>query len=215
MERLVGDLAAWLVQLVESLGYAGVGILLAMGGMLFPVPAEIVLPFSGYLAGQGRLWAPAVVIAATLGSTTGSLLLYYISLRLGEQQVHVMVTRYGRYIFLRDSDVVRAQWWFDRNAGRAVFICRLIPLLRSIISIPAGIGRMPVGSFVLFTAMGSLVWNTTLIGLGWLLGHHWAEVNRYTSHLQYGVVAAIAMAAGCFVWNRQRARYKHRKAHSR
>jgi membrane protein DedA with SNARE-associated domain len=158
---------------------------------------------------------PGVVLAATLGSTLGALLLYQVSMRLGEEQVQVAVSRYGRYILLRERDLQRAQWWFDRHAERAVFICRLLPFVRSIISVPAGIRRMPVGPFLLSTALGSLAWNSALIGLGWFLGHHWAEVNRYASFVQYGVFAAIAAAVAWYVWRRQRTRRLARKAHAR
>jgi membrane protein DedA with SNARE-associated domain len=197
-------LAEWVVNVVQTMGYAGVAVLVALENIFPPIPSEVVLPLSGFLAGQGRLWLPGVVIAATVGSVIGALLLYGLSRRLGEDRVRQIVGRYGRLLLLNDSDLDRSQDWFSRHAGRAVFICRLIPALRSLISIPAGLNGMPVWRFTLYTAAGSTIWNSILIGLGWLLGHEWERVSDYAQYIGYAVLAAVAAAVFWFAWRRLR-----------
>jgi membrane protein DedA with SNARE-associated domain len=162
-----------------------------------------VLPLAGFLAGQGRFWLPAVIVAATIGSIIGALILYGLAAWLGEERVRGLVERYGRFLRVSDHDLDRADVWFDQHGGAAVALGRLVPVVRSLVSIPAGLRRMPLGRFVLFTAAGSAVWNSVLIGLGWLLGDNWTEVDQYATYIEIAVLIVLAAGVVAFL-NRRR-----------
>ena len=197
MANPLGNLAAWITDVIEALGYVGVAMLIALENVFPPIPSEAILPLSGFLAGQGRFWLPLVVLAATVGSVMGALVLYGISRWLGEERVRRLVTRYGRWLTIGEEDLDRAQGWFDRHGSAVVFLGRLVPVVRSLVSIPAGVERMPLGRFTLYTALGSGLWNVALIGLGWVLGDRWEVVRSYTRVLEYGV---LALLVGAIVW---------------
>ena len=165
MTNPFGDLVDWVTGVIEALGYLGIAVLAALENILPPIPSEVILRLSGFLAGQGRYWLPAVVLAATLGSVVGALVRYVLGRRLGERRVRRLVRRYGRWLTIGEDDLDRAQEWFDRHGPAVVFFGRLIPVIRSIVSVPAGIGRMPLGRFVLSTALGSALWNGVLVGM--------------------------------------------------
>ena len=211
MDDIVAALARWVTDVVESLGYLGIGILAALENLVPPIPSELVLPLAGFLAGQGRFWLPAVVLAATAGSVIGALTLYALGRWLGEERLRRFIRRFGRFMLLEEADLDRAVAWFDRHGGTAVFIGRLAPLVRSGISIPAGVERMPVWRFIIYTAAGSAVWNGALAGLGWALGSQWERVSEYTQWLSYGVIGALIVAAGWFLWRRAGARVWDRR----
>jgi membrane protein DedA with SNARE-associated domain len=200
---MLGWLAEWIVEFVHTMGYVGVAVLVALENVFPPIPSELILPLGGFLAGQGRFWLPGVVLAATAGSVLGALVLYFVSRKLGEDRLREFVKRYGRFLLLSESDLDRTDEWFDRHAGRAVFVCRLIPALRGLISIPAGLRGMPLGKFILFTTLGSTHWNSALIGLGWIVGHEWEAVSDYAEYFGYAVLAVVIVAVGWFIWHRR------------
>lgn len=205
-------LAAWVTNVVQTAGYPGIATMLALENIFPPLPSELVLPLAGFLAGQGRLSLVGVVLAATLGSVIGALVLYGAGWWLGEARVRSLVRRYGRFLLLDEDDLDRARGWFDRHGTAAVVIGRVIPLVRSIVSIPAGVSRMNIGLFILYTTVGSGVWNVALIGGGWLLGTRWTTLERYAGYVGYAVTAALAVALARFVWQRLRHRPPARDA---
>ncbi len=202
MSGPLAPLAEWVTNVVESLGYVGVACLIALENLFPPIPSELILPLAGFLTGQGRFSLPAVVAAATAGSVVGALLLYGLGAWLGEQRLRGLVGRFGGILTLREADIDRADAWFDRHGGTAVLIGRLVPVVRSLISIPAGLRRMPLGRFVLYTAVGSSLWNGLLIGLGWALGERWQQVNQYGRYLEYGVLVLLVAAIAWFLHRR-------------
>jgi membrane protein DedA with SNARE-associated domain len=199
-------IGTWAQDVIDRLGYVGVAVLIALESLFPPIPSELILPLTGFLAGQGRMWLPAAVLAATIGSVTGALALYGLGAWWGEERLRQIVDRYGRYLLLSEKDLDRAIRWFNDHGGRAVLIGRLAPVVRSLVSIPAGIERMNLGMFVLYTAIGSAIWNSVLIGLGWWLGDRWEEVENYANYLQYVVIAAIVAVIARFVWKRKKLR---------
>jgi membrane protein DedA with SNARE-associated domain len=201
---LLGSIAEWAADVIESLGYAGIIALVALESIVPPIPSEVILPLAGFLAGQGRFSLPLVIVAATLGSVIGAVALYGLSAWLGERRVRSVVERYGAYLRLTSHDLDRANDWFDRYDSAAVAIGRLVPVIRSLVSIPAGLRRMPLGRFLLFTSAGSAVWNSVLIGLGWLLGDNWEKVEEYSSYVQYAVLVALAVVAIAFFYRRRK-----------
>ncbi len=166
MAELSG-LAGWVASVIDALGEAGVGLLVALENIVPPIPSEIVLSMAGYLASAGRVGLALVWAAATLGALIGALLLYWLGRGLGEERLRRWLDR----IPLVDAgDLDKADRWFERHAKAAVLFGRCAPVVRSLVSIPAGANRMPLGQFALFTAIGSGVWNALFIGAGYTLG---------------------------------------------
>ena len=201
---MLSNLADWVTEVINALGYLGVTLLVALENVFPPIPSEIVLPFAGFVASDGDANLIGMIVAATIGSLVGALILYGVSAWVGPDRVGQFVIRYGRWLRLTTDDVVKAERWFDRYSARAVLLCRCIPLIRSLISIPAGFRRMPIGQFVVYTTIGSAIWNSALIGAGYLLRSSWKDVEPVLSWFQYVVVAVIVVAIGWFVWSRRR-----------
>jgi membrane protein DedA with SNARE-associated domain len=199
-------LAEWVTDVVEALGYPGLTILVALENVFPPIPSEVILPLAGFLTGQNRFSFPLVLIASTLGSLIGALLLYGIGAAAGQHRVRRLVERYGQWALLTPDDLTRSELWFDRYGPIAVFVGRLVPIVRSLVSIPAGYRRMPLLQFVLLTGFGSLLWNGALVSLGWAFGENWHIVERYIGWLQYVVIAVVALLVVRFVWQRLRHR---------
>ncbi len=196
------SIANWVTDVVEAIGYVGVALLVALESVFPPIPSEIVLPLAGFVAGRGDANLIGMILAATLGSVIGSWILYGVAAAIGRNRVHRFVERYGRWFGVDTGDVERAEDWFDRRATMAVLVGRCVPLIRSLVSIPAGFRRMPLIRFTLLTAAGSAVWNTALIGAGALLGDRWEQVGDYVGILQWLVIVAIVGLVGWFVWVR-------------
>jgi membrane protein DedA with SNARE-associated domain len=201
---MLSNLADWVTEIIDSLGYLGVALLVALESVFPPIPSEIVLPFAGFVASDGEASLLGMTVAATIGSLIGALILYGVSAWVGPDRVGQIVIRYGRWLRITTDDVINAERWFDRYSARAVLMCRCIPLIRSLISIPAGFRRMPLGQFVVFTTIGSAVWNSALIGAGYLLRSRWHDVEPILSWFQYIVVAVIVVVSVWFVWSRRR-----------
>ena len=198
----LSGIASWVTDVVESLGYLGLLLMIALENVFPPIPSEIVLPLAGFLTGQGRMNFVGAVLAATLGSIIGALILYYAGYAFGEHRVRAIVRRYGKWAMIGEEDIDKADDWFDHHDREAVFIGRLFPVVRSLISIPAGFRHMAMGRFLLYTTAGSAIWNTTLIGIGWILGDNWEAVEEYVGYLQYLVILAVLGAVAFFVYKK-------------
>lgn len=192
----------WVTDVVDALGYVGVAFLVALENLFPPIPSEVVLPLAGFVAGRGDAWVVGMVVASTIGSIVGAWALYGIAAAIGPVRLRSIVLRYGRWLRLDEADLDRAEGWFDRRAATAVLIGRCVPLIRSLVSIPAGFRRMPLGRFTVYTALGSLVWNCALVGAGYALGDRWEEVGDWVGYLQYVVIAVCVAAVAWFVWTR-------------
>lgn len=188
---MLGDLATWVESVIESLGYLGVALLVILENVFPPIPSEIVLPFAGFVAQRGDASVVAMVLSATVGAVIGALILYGIAAVIGPERLAAFVSRFGRWFGVKPSDLVRAEQWFDRHAAAAVLLGRCVPLVRSVVSIPAGFRRMKLLPFVLYTAVGSAVWNTALVGAGAVLGAQWDRVEQWVGLFQYVVIVAI------------------------
>jgi membrane protein DedA with SNARE-associated domain len=186
---------------INQCSYAGVFLLMALESMVAPVPSELVMPFAGFLIFTGHFDPVAVMVASSLGSVVGSLLSYGMGM-LGEPVVH----RYGRYLLLNPHHLEWTKNFFDRQGGKTIFFCRFIPVVRHLISIPAGLARMSLVPFIIYTAAGATLWNGFLTYLGVRLKENWRLIQQYTHILDYVVVAGLVLVAAYFVWKVKEAR---------
>jgi membrane protein DedA with SNARE-associated domain len=189
-ESELSGLAGWVLDVIDALGALGVAALVALENLFPPLPSEVVLPLAGFLSGQGRMSFAAVLLAATAGSVAGALVLYWAGAGIGVARLRRVADRLP---LMDASDVDEAQGWFVRHGRTAVLVGRFIPGVRSLISIPAGVARMPLVPFVVLTAIGSGVYNAMLVGLGHQLGSRWTSVERYSDPINYGVYALLAL----------------------
>ena len=209
---ITGDLTDWVVDIIDRIGYLGVALLVAIENVFPPIPSEVVLPAAGFAAAQGKANVVGMIAAATIGSVAGAWVLYLGAAAIGHVRLHALVVRYGRWLGIKPRDLTRAESWFDDHPT-AVLVCRCVPLIRSLVSIPAGFRRMSPAKFTIYTAIGSAIWNTVLIGAGYLLGDNWGVVEEYVGIFQYVVIAAILGAIGWWIWTRFiSAKHKARRA---
>ena len=195
-------LVEWTTRIVETVGYGGVAGLVALENLFPPIPSEVVLPLAGFVAGRGDASFWGMVVAATIGSMIGAIILYGIAAGVGPIRLRRFVVRFGGWFGLDEADLDKTEEWFDRRATLAVLLCRCVPLMRSLVSIPAGFRRMPMGRFSLYTLVGSLMWNIALIGAGYALGDRWEEAEDPLEVFQKVVLVTIAIAVAWFVWRR-------------
>ena len=183
---------SWIASTLASMGYVGVALLTLVENLFPPIPSELIIPLAGYLVARGEMGMVGVVVAGTLGSVLGALVLYWLGRKLGEERLKVFADRHGRWLTFSRADIDHASAWFSRHGGWAVFVCRLIPGLRSLISIPAGINGMGMGRFLLFTTIGTALWTGLLAYVGYALGSNFEQVGQYLDPGSKLVVAAIA-----------------------
>jgi membrane protein DedA with SNARE-associated domain len=199
----LGGLTGWVASVIESLGEVGVGLLVALENLIPPIPSEIVLSMAGYLASAGKVNVVLVAIAATAGSVLGALALYWLGYALGEDRLRRWLDR----IPLVDADDLNlADRWFERHEKGAVFFGRMAPVVRSLVSIPAGANHMKLGMFTLLTTIGSGIWNTLFIGGGYALGSRWQMLEQYSSYFDYAIMAFFAVTIAMWVIKKVRKR---------
>ena len=177
-------------------GYFGLFILMALESMIAPVPSEVVMPFAGYLVLQGRFTFWAAALVSGLGSILGSLLSYYIGSRLGRP----FILKFGKYLLLEEEHLEWTEKWFMKRGNKTIFISRFVPVVRHLISIPAGIAKMSLQKFVLYTFIGATLWNLMLLYAGFKLGEHWDKIHQYSRELDIIFVIAVALFLAYFVW---------------
>ncbi|MEU5671845.1 DedA family protein [Micromonospora sp. NPDC047762] len=196
-------LTGWVASVIEVMGPVGVALLVALESIVPPIPSEIVLALAGFLAHEGKFNVFVVVLAATVGSLVGALVLYWLGAALGEERLK----RWLDHIPLVDSDdLERADKWFERHGRWAVLIGRVVPVVRSLVSVPAGANRMPMGEFILLTTIGSGVWNGLIVGAGYALGSRWQDVARYSDWFNYAIVAVFVVMVVSWVIRKVRKR---------
>ena len=188
---------------LNALGYPGIAFLMFLENVFPPIPSELIMPLAGFTAASGELWWWGVVVAGTLGSLLGQLPLYYLGRFVSEKRLKGWADRYGKWLGLTSDDVAKADAWFGRHGPKAVLFCRLIPGVRSLISVPAGMSGMSVLPFLLYTLVGTAVWTALLAFLGRLLGQNYTAVERYLGPVSYVVLGVVALAAVFWVLRRR------------
>jgi len=207
----LGGLTGWVAGVIDAAGLVGVALLVALESVVPPIPSEIVLALAGFLAGEGRFNVVVVGLAATAGSLAGALVLYWIGAVVGEDRLKRWLDR----LPLVDlDDLERADRWFERYGNWAVFVGRMMPVVRSLVSVPAGANRMPLVRFVTLTTLGSGVWNALFVGGGYALGSRWQQVERYSTWFDYGILAVFAVMIALWVVKKVRRRGARRDRRS-
>lgn len=205
---LTSGLVELAVRIIDKLGYAGVFVLMTLESMVAPVPSEGVMPFAGFLAFHGELAFWPVVAVATAGSLLGS----WISYEMGKYLGRPVVIKWGRYVFLSERDLDWAERFFHRAGGEwAIFIGRFVPVVRHVISLPAGLAKMPLVPFFIATGLGAFGWNLILTYAGFKLAENWERIKEWMEPVDYAILALMAIAAVVFVWLHWR-RFKQERA---
>jgi len=195
-------MTGWIAELIEAFGALGVAFLMALENLFPPIPSELILPFAGFLVGRGEIGFLPALVASTAGSLSGALILY----ALGRWGGRNLILRYGRYLRVKEADLDHAEGWFDKYDEWVVLFGRMVPGVRSVVSIPAGMLRTPFLRFVLLTTAGSAAWNTLLLGAGWYLGENWQQIEGFMGSLSNFVLVlvAVALVAAAIWWWRRR-----------
>jgi membrane protein DedA with SNARE-associated domain len=186
-------MAKWVIGTIESTGYFGIVFLMFVENVFPPIPSEVIMPLAGFMAAEGKENLLAVILAGTFGSVLGALPLYYAGYLLGEDRLKAFADKHGRWLTISRDDLERAKKWFDQHGGLAVLICRLVPGIRSLISIPAGIAKMNMATFLSYSAIGAGLWTALLAYAGYILGAKFEKVGEYLNPASYVVLAAILL----------------------
>ena len=200
-----GGMGGWVVDVIDRIGEIGVGGLIVLETLFPPIPSEVVLPLAGYRAEAGELNLGLVWLAATVGALLGALGLYALGALVGYERLDALARR-PWFIVLSQKDLERGKHFFDRHGGKIVLLGRCVPLVRSVVSVPAGLARMPLPQFVLFTVVGSGVWNALFVGAGWFLGDHYDRVEDFVAPVGYAVLAAVVGWVGLSIYRNLRTR---------
>lgn len=196
----------WVTDIMEQFGYAGIFLMMTLENLFPPIPSEIILPFGGFLTTYTTLTIIGVTVVATTGSVIGAIILYGIGMLVDAQRLEKVVDRWGHLLRLKKSDIYKADAWFDRYGYWTVLFCRMIPIVRSLISIPAGMSKMRFWLFLLFTIIGTVIWNVILILTGTVLGASWGSVLGFMD--VYSTLVYLLLGAGLilfiiiFIWKK-------------
>ena len=194
-EAIISAIFSFIAGLISGISYLGIFILMALESMITPIPSELVMPFAGFLVSQGKLSLVAVILAGTLGSLAGSLISYYTGYFGGRP----FVLKVGRYLLLHESDLRWTEGFFRKHGEKTIFICRFIPAVRHVISIPSGVGKMDIKKFSAYTFAGSLIWVSILTYSGILLEDNWKQLYSFTEKFDIIVIVFILILIGIFV----------------
>ncbi|MFG2768952.1 DedA family protein [Streptomyces sp. NPDC048350] len=190
---------AWINSLMDTLGAPGAGLAVALENLFPPIPSEVILPLAGFASATGRMDLFAALLWTTAGSVAGAWALYGVGALLGRERTVAIAARLP---LLKVSDIERTEAWFARHGTKAVFFGRMVPIFRSLVSVPAGVERMPLPAFLLLTTLGSAIWNTAFVLAGYTLGDNWEKVTGYVSVYSKAVLAVAAAAVLGFVGTR-------------
>ena len=184
----------WIIEVMNTYGYIGIFLLIALENIFPPIPSEVILTFGGFMTTTTNLSVFWVIIVSTIGSVAGAIILYGIGVLLNVDRLERIVDKWGHILRITSKDIKKADDWFHRFGVWTIFFGRLVPLIRSLISIPAGMSRMNMGIFLLFTTIGTLIWNTILVSVGAAVGASWSDIVGYMdiySNVVYVILAVL------------------------
>lgn len=183
---------ALIINIINKFGYLGVLLLIAIENIFPPIPSEVILAFGGFMTTYTKLTVIGVIISATIGSVLGAIILYYVGKLLNKERlIKIVSSKIGKLLCLKAKDIEKADEWFDNKGNVTVFFCRFVPIVRSLISIPAGMSEMPFKRFLIFTLLGTIIWNTVLVTLGSIMGSSWEKIVDFIS--QYAFITLIVL----------------------
>ena len=198
IDRLMTSVSVFIIATISTMGYGGIALLMAIESACVPLPSEIVMPFSGYLVSTGRFDLNLVAIAGAIGCLLGSYVAYFVGLNGGRR----LLLKYGRYVLIAPHEVELADRFFDRWGAQAVFISRLLPVVRTFIALPAGIARMRLMPFTIYTLLGSYLWCLALAWAGMKLGQHWDQLGPYFHRFDGVIAVLLVVGIAAVLYNR-------------
>ncbi len=204
-----------IINAMEQFGYIGVFLLIAIENIFPPIPSEVILVFGGFMTTYTSLNIPIMIVAATLGSLLGAIVLYYIGKIFNKERLKRIISgKIGKVLRLKASDIEKADKWFDTKGNKTVFFCRFIPIVRSLISIPAGMSEMPMQKFLIYTILGSLIWNSVLIVVGSIVGDKWETIVGYLDNFSniILIILVIIFVVAMYYWFVIRKKKQSKKA---
>ncbi len=202
----IHHLTQTVLNLVSDLGYPGIVLAMAAENLFPPIPSEAVMPLAGYLSTTGRFNLWLAIFAGVLGSLIGAVVLYYIGIWAGNLAFKNFLDRYGHFFMTTSKDLEAAEGWFEKHGEKSVLFCRMIPIVRSIISIPAGFIRMPLKKFIIFTTIGTTAWTFLLTVVGVVLGENWERIAPVMKKFEFVVVGMFVVGGGCYVFRKAKKR---------
>jgi membrane protein DedA with SNARE-associated domain len=188
-----------IIQVLNQFGYAGIALLIAIENIFPPIPSEVILTFGGFMTTYTSMNVWLVSLFATIGSVIGAIVLYGIGRLMTPQRLAWIIDKWGRFLRIKKQDIKKAESWFNRRGSITVFFCRFIPIVRSLISIPAGMANMNIGKFLLYTTLGTSIWNIILVCLGAFAGANWGSILKYMNTYSYITIAVLIVAGISFV----------------
>lgn len=194
----------WITSTINSLGYLGIVLLMFLENIFPPMPSELIMPLAGFTATLGKLKLPYVILAGTVGSVLGALPWYYAGKYLGEDRLKKLADKYGKWLTLSSKDIDKSKQWFSKHGGVAVFFGRIVPAVRTLISLPAGLNNMHFGKFLLYTSAGSALWVALLTYAGYLLGQNYQLVEKFLGPVSKIVVVVLIVAFVVWVIRRRK-----------
>ena len=207
MIELIGG---WIVHFIASLGYFGVFLLMLLESACIPIPSEVTMPFAGSLVALGTFNFWIVVLVGTLGNLVGSLLAYWLGWWGEDAFVRKVITKYGKYVLISESEYDRSERWFRNHGEMVVFLSRVLPVLRTFISLPAGVAKMRLRKFILYTTVGCFIWSIILTQIGVVLGNNWQSLQVYFHKFDIVIVVACIAVVAWYIWHK----LKHLRKHS-
>ena len=197
--EILNNLIDFIISTISGSGYIGIFLFMVAESALIPIPSEVIMPFSGYLVSTGKFNAAYVIIAGAIGNLVGSLVAYYIGFRLGRE----FILRYGKYVLLRKSHLELTESYFKKYGDISTFISRMLPAVRTYISLPAGVAKMNLKNFIIYTLIGSIIWNSALTYIGIQLGQEWKNILHYSNYFDAIVIIGVIVVIVIFLRSRR------------
>jgi membrane protein DedA with SNARE-associated domain len=192
----------WINDLMTSLGYWGIGLLMFLENLFPPIPSELIMPLAGFTVSQGRMNFGLAVLAGTVGTMVGTFAWYYLGRVVNYQRLEKLVLRYGKWIGVTVGEIDRVNNWFNKHGNKAVFFGRMVPGIRTLISLPAGMNKMPIASFTLYSTVGTLIWTLALTTAGFLLGDNYAMIEKYLAPVSKLVLFGLIGLVGYWLFRK-------------
>lgn len=205
---ILSHIGEFVVDTIGFLGYPGITALMALESMIFPMPSELVMPFAGFLAVDGKMSFWLIILFSSIGSIVGSLISYYVGYYGGNK----FILKFGKYFLLDVTDLDKTERWFHKKGEKTIFISRFIPVVRHLISIPAGIGKMDLKKFCLYTIVGATMWNLILASAGYVLGKKWNLVRHYSEYASMASAVLIVLVSSYFVYHHYKNKMREKRA---